>query len=237
MCGRFALTISPAVLARFFELSDIPGKIEPRYNIAPGQSILAVVDKADQAGREWRSFQWGLIPSWVKGSVHLHRMINARSETVTEKPAFRQAFQKRRCLIPADGFYEWQKLVGKKQPYFVHLLDQSPLALAGLWESRIDPAGTIIDTCAILTTAGNELMRPIHDRMPVIISPADYQRWLDVQNRSEEVIEGLLRPYSSEKMAAHPVSTFVNNIKNDDSSCLDPIELPCPPENGLFQGS
>lgn len=225
MCGRFALIssteevadalgVDPAVIA------DIPPAV-PRFNIAPTQPVLAAyLDDAGQ--RRLTFFQWGLVPSWSKDVTIGSRLINARSETVTEKPSFRNAFKRRRCLIPADGFYEWQKLNGGKQPMYIHGADGRPLALAGLWEVWQEPEGTRLQTCTILTTTPNELMAPIHDRMPVILEPADFGMWLEPGAHPDEALH-LLRPYPAAKMKAYPVSTAVNNPRHDMPECIQPI--------------
>ncbi len=227
MCGRFALMTPTEQLAMQFSLpetavSALPPAV-PRYNIAPTQPIAAI--RLDQAGeRDLTFFRWGLIPSWAKDIKIGSRMINARSETVAEKPSFRAAFKRRRCLIPADGFYEWQKRNGGKQPMFIHPAEgeERPFALAGLWELWRDADGGTLQSCTILTTSPNELMAPIHNRMPVIIEPEDYDLWLDPEPNPEQGLH-LLRPYPAEKMAAYPVSTLVNNPRNDVSNCVQPI--------------
>jgi putative SOS response-associated peptidase YedK len=201
-------------------VGNIPPAV-PRYNIAPTQPVLAAyLDDDGQRGLTF--FQWGLIPSWSKDVSLGAKMINARSETVAEKPAFRNAFKRRRCLIPADGFYEWQKQNGKKQPIYIHGTDGRPFALAGLWEVWQDPEGTRLQTCTILTTTPNELMAAIHDRMPVIIEPEDYATWLEPGQNPDTALH-LLRPYPAEKMAAYPVSTAVNNPRNDSPECIQPL--------------
>ncbi|MCA9916322.1 MAG: SOS response-associated peptidase, partial [Anaerolineales bacterium] len=187
------------------------------------QPVAAI--RLDKEGeRDFTFFHWGLIPSWAKDPTIGSRMINARSETVTEKPSFRTAFKRRRCLIPADGFYEWQKLGSGKQPMFIRPAEgeERPFALAGLWEFWSDPDGGTIQSCTILTTSPNELMAPIHNRMPVIIEPEDFDLWLNPEPDPEQGLH-LLRPYPAEKMAAYPVSTVVNNPRNDVPDCIQPI--------------
>jgi putative SOS response-associated peptidase YedK len=225
MCGRFALISETEQVAELFEVENtavpIPPAI-PRYNIAPTQPVLAV--RLDENGRrELTFFRWGLIPSWSKDMSVGSRLINARAETVTEKPSFRNAFKRRRCLIPADGFYEWQKVNGKKQPLYIHGTDGRPLALAGLWELWQDPEGTRLQTCTILTTTPNELMASIHDRMPVIIEPEDFSMWLDPGQNPDDALH-LLRPYPAEKMTAYPVSTAVNSPSNDTPECIQAVK-------------
>jgi putative SOS response-associated peptidase YedK len=172
--------------------------------------------------RELTFLHWGLIPSWSKDRKIGSRLINARSETVTEKPSFRAAFKRRRCLIPADGFYEWQRQGSRKQPIYIHSHDGAPFALAGLWETWQAADGSVIDSCTILTTEPNELMEPIHNRMPVILEPPDYDTWLHPGDNPNVALH-LLRPYASEKMAAYPVSTLVNNPRNDSPDCIVPL--------------
>lgn len=226
MCGRFALMTPTEQLALLFELpetavSALPPSV-PRYNIAPTQPVAAI--RLDTNGqREFTFFHWGLIPSWSKDPTVGSRMINARSETVTEKPSFRTAFKRRRCLIPADGFYEWQKLGSGKQPMFIRPAgEERPFALAGLWELWRDPDGGTLQSCTILTTSPNELMARIHNRMPVIIEPEDFDLWLNPEPDPEQGLH-LLRPYPAEKMAAYPVNTVVNNPRNDVPDCIQPI--------------
>lgn len=221
MCGRFALIVSGEAVAEQFELAETPF-LAPRYNIAPTQPVAAVRLTPHSAQRELTHFHWGLIPSWAKDASMSARMINARSETVSDKPAFRVAFKRRRCLIPASGFYEWQKQGSGKQPIFIQAQDGGLLALAGLWETWPMPDGGEIDSCTILTTEPNELMAPIHNRMPVIIEPADYDLWLDPGDRPEDGLH-LLRPYPAHKMTFYPVSTHVNTPRNDDPQCIDPL--------------
>ncbi len=220
MCGRFALLAPGPTIAEQFGVT-ISHDIAPRYNIAPTQPVAAVRLDRDDA-RELTYFQWGLIPSWAKDPSIGSRMINARSETAADKPSFRAALKRRRCLLPASGFYEWQKLNGRKQPTFIRSADGSLFGLAGLWEMWHDPDGGLIETCTILTTTPNELMEPIHNRMPVIIEPADYSMWLDPGENPEDGLH-LLRPYPPEQMEAYAVSTAVNNPRNEGPVNIEPI--------------
>lgn len=225
MCGRFALISSTEQVAAAMGVNSagmagIPDAV-PRYNIAPTQPVLAVRLDA-QGERELTFFRWGLIPSWSKDTTIGSRLINARSETVAEKPSFRTAFKRRRCLIPADGFFEWQKMNQHKQPLYIHGVDARPLALAGLWEIWQDPEGSSLQTCTILTTTPNDFMAPIHNRMPVILEPEDYGMWLDPGDDPSDGLH-LLRPYPTEKLAAHPVSTAVNNPRHDSPECVRPL--------------
>ncbi len=180
MCGRFTLTDPDQDLAVQFNLPDIPD-MQPRYNIAPTQPVAAVRVSPASMVREMALLHWGLIPFWAKDRKIGNRMINARSETVAEKPAFRAAFKRRRCLVAADGFYEWQKQDGGKQPYYIRRHDGRPFAIAGLWESWKSEDEAVIESCTLLTTTPNELIRPLHNRMPVILHPKDYDLWLDLE--------------------------------------------------------
>jgi putative SOS response-associated peptidase YedK len=220
MCGRFALLAPGPAIAQQFGV-EVTHEIAPRYNIAPTQPVAAV--RLDQkGGRELTYFQWGLIPSWAKDPKIGSRMINARSETVAEKPSFRAAFKRRHCLLPASGFYEWQKLNGRKQPVYIHAADDSIFGLAGLWEMWHDPDGGVIETCTILTTSPNEMMESIHNRMPVIIEAEDYSMWLDPGDNPQQTLH-LLRPYPSQEMEAYAVSTAVNNPRNEGPANIEPI--------------
>jgi putative SOS response-associated peptidase YedK len=226
MCGRFALISPGETLIEQFEVSPTTAAVSafptPRYNIAPTQPVVAVRLSPDTGERELTLFRWGLIPFWNKDVKIGSRLINARSETITEKPSFRAAFKRRRCLIPADGFYEWQRQGNRKQPVYVHARDDTPFALAGLWETWHAADGSVVDSCTILTTEPNELMEPIHNRMPVILEPPDYGLWLS-PGSSPNVALHLLRPYPAAKMAAYPVSTLVNNPRNDSPQCIEPL--------------
>jgi putative SOS response-associated peptidase YedK len=222
MCGRFAQRSDPQRLAKEFKVVEVP-QVEARYNIAPTQEILAVRELAD--GREMTFFKWGLVPSWAKDTSMGARLINARSETVTEKPAFREAFKKRRCVIPADGFYEWQRTGGKKQPFFFYLRDERPFGFAGLWERWEGQGGQVINSCTILTTTSNEVLQPVHDRMPVILHPDSYELWLDEDMRKHDLIKELLRPYPASEMAAYPVSTLVNSTRSQGAELLKNLEV------------
>ncbi|HEX6384082.1 MAG TPA: SOS response-associated peptidase [Anaerolineae bacterium] len=221
MCGRFTLTASGETLAEAFDLPDVP-PVAPRYNIAPTQPIVAVRLSPNSGKREFTFFHWGLIPSWSKDVKIGSRLINARSETVTEKPSFRSAFKRRRCLIPATGFFEWQRQGNKKQPMYIQVKDSQVFAFAGLWETWYGADGSEIDSCTILTTEPNDLVRDIHNRMPVIIEPVDYSMWLDPGANPEDGLH-LLRPYPADQMLALPVSPVVNNPNNDTPECIAPL--------------
>ena len=219
MCGRFTLRTPQNLLVQQF-LLDIAPNWQPRYNIAPTQPLLAVRKALNDPQRHVALLRWGLVPSWADDLAIGNRMLNARAEGIAEKPSFRSAIKKRRCLILADGYYEWQKQGKLKQPYYIRMQDERPFAFAGLWESWHPPSGATIETCTIITTQSNELTRPIHDRMPVILDAADYDRWLDPQYFEREEILKLLVPYDSPLMKLDPVSTHVNNVRNEDAECL-----------------
>lgn len=222
MCGRFTLIAPGEAIAELFQLTDVPTLV-PRYNIAPTQPIAAVRLSQSSAARELTYFHWGLIPRWAKDPKIGSRMINARSETAAEKPSFRTAFKYRRCLVPADGFYEWQKINGRKQPVRIQMKDGNPFAIAGLWEHWISSDGSEIESCTLLTTEPNDLLRPVHNRMPVLVDPADFDMWLDVKNYPVPDAQRLLRPFSDEEMTFYPVSTHVNSPRNEDPLCIQPL--------------
>lgn len=222
MCGRFSQSKSAETIAQVFQVNNVPA-LTPRYNIAPTQQIQTILQNAEQSQREFQMLHWGLIPSWAKDPKMGARMINARAETVTEKPSFRAAFKQRRCLILADGFYEWQQQEKKKQPFYFRMNDEHPFAFAGLWEHWKSGDGEVINSCTILTTEPNDLMRPVHNRMPVIIDPKDYDLWLDTEVKKPELLQPLLHPYSAEEMTAYPVSTKVNKPVNDSAELINSL--------------
>ncbi len=218
MCGRFTLRTPMNKVAELFGADETPNS-EPRYNVAPTQPVAAIRIGSAAETREIVFLRWGLIPHWADDPSIGNRMINARAETVSSKPSFRQAFKKRRCLVVADGFYEWQKVDGKKQPFYIHLKDDQPFGFAGLWE-RWSGKGEEIQSCTIITTEPNELMKPIHNRMPVIVQQEDYDRWLNPAFEDGKALQQVLRRYPTELMAAYPVSTLVNNPRNDVAECI-----------------
>jgi putative SOS response-associated peptidase YedK len=220
MCGRFALYSDPVKLAKHFDAEALY-EMPHRYNVAPTQNIPIV--REEKGKRRFALARWGLIPHWAKDMDIGYHTINARAETVAEKPAFRNAFRYRRCLIPASGFYEWEVVPGSKvkRPWFIVLRDREPMAFAGLWEKWRSPEGDDVESCSIIVTDANELMRPIHDRMPVILAPADWDAWLEMEAKDAGGLQGLLKPYSAEDMTAWRVSTMVNSPRNDSAECLE----------------
>jgi putative SOS response-associated peptidase YedK len=220
MCGRFTLTATPKAIAETFQVPELPG-LEPRYNIAPTQPVPIIRNAEGASSRALVQVRWGLIPSWADDPSIGNRLINARAETAAEKPSFRAAFRHRRCLIPASGFYEWQKVGTKKQPHYIRPPDNAPFAFAGLWE-HWEKGGGPIESCTILTTEANVLMRPIHDRMPVILGPEAWDRWLDPNEQQAAALKPLLRPCPDGWLTAYPVSTRVNNPKYDGPACIAP---------------
>ncbi len=236
MCGRFTLRTPAAELARLFTDLHCPdlvsageGLFRPRFNIAPTQNVLAVRAASHGPGQsrfgcEFVTLRWGLIPSWSK-SLTGPPLFNARSETVAEKPSFRTAFRRRRCLIPADGFYEWQVLTPKqKQPQYITLRSGQPFAFAGLWESWQPPDGARVESCTILTTAANTFIQPLHDRMPVILSPDEYAPWLDPELIDPAQLLPMLDQFSGEEMIAYRVSPLVGSVRNDSPELIVPSE-------------
>jgi len=220
MCGRFTLRTPLKDVLKLFDLdADLSFDLPARFNIAPSQRIAAV--RLDESGRRQLTLmQWGLIPSWADDPAIGNRMINARSESAATKPAFREAFRRRRCLIPSDGFYEWKKEGRHKQPFLIQVDDGRLFAFAGLWESwrHHDLA---IESCTILTTSANPLLTPLHDRMPVILGPSDYQCWLDPQ-QDRESLEALMTTFDPGRMSLTPVAAVVNSPRNEGSQCLQP---------------
>ena len=224
MCGRYSQSQSAEIIAKAFQVDSVPA-LKPRYNIAPTQSVPTVLQTSASTNRQFKMLHWGLIPSWAKDPKMGGRLINARAETVNEKPAFRSAFRQRRCLVLADGFYEWQQQEDKKQkqPFYFRLSDGQPFAFAGLWEHWKGADGEEIESCTLLTTEPNELMQPIHNRMPVILDPKDYDLWLDSEVKKPELLQPLLRSYQTEEMTAYPVSKVVNKPTNDTAECINSI--------------
>lgn len=222
MCGRFTLSLPAETLMDLFQLPQVP-PLEPRYNIAPTQPVAVVRLDGETGERRMDLLRWGLIPFWAKDPKIGSRMINARSETAAKKPAFRAAFRTRRCLVPADGFYEWQKVGAGKQPHHIRLAGGGGFGMAGLWEHWEGEDGEAIDSCAILTTEANDLLQPIHDRMPVIIDPERYDLWLEPGMADVGALESLLAPAPDDALEAHPVSTLVNSPRNEGPELVEPV--------------
>lgn len=230
MCGRYTNTMTWAEMVALYEIHNIEFRpnFDSRFNIAPTQSV-PVVRLGDDGNRQLAMLRWGLLPSWSKDAAMGAKMINARSETVAEKPSFREAFRSRRCLVPADGFYEWRTEEGHKQPFRIGMKGGVPFAFAGLWEQWTAPVastgiaeGEIVESFTIVTTVANDKLRPIHARMPVILGPETIGQWLDAAN-DQETLLSLLQPYPADPMAFYRVSTAVNNVRNDDPSCIAPL--------------
>jgi putative SOS response-associated peptidase YedK len=236
MCGRYTLTAKLEELVRSYLLKQVSGNFsevsEKRYNIAPSQPVLAIREGDGSGDREAALMRWGLVPFWAKDVKIGYRMINARSETAAQKPAFRAAMRSRRCLIPATGFYEWQRNLpgNRKQPYFITLRSGEPMAMAGLWEQWKSPEGERIESCAILTTDANDLMRPVHDRMPVILDAPEFAGWLSREADDPANLQALLKPYRSDAMQRKPISSLVNSPRNDGPEILAEVN----PETGAF---
>lgn len=227
MCGRLFQTSDPARIAALFGTSGAVPNYPPRHNGAPTQEIAAVRFNEADGARHLDLLRWGLVPHWAKDPAIGNRLINARAEGIDAKPAFRDAFRRRRCLVPADGFYEWQRRDDGRQPFAIALADGGPMALAGLWENWRDPAGNWVRSFTIVTTVANRLLAPIHDRMPVILDPADWPDWLGETAAAPERLLGLLRPLPADRLEAWPVSRRVNNVRADEPGLADRL----PPAN------
>ena len=221
MCGRYTISVSPDELASHFN-AIAPETLTPRFNAAPSQDLPTLLNEPSVGPRSIEMLHWGLVPHWSKTRDVGQKMINARAETLTSKPSFRDAFRKRRCLVLADGFYEWRANGSTKTPMRITLKSGEPFAFAGLWESWQDSStGERLRTFTIITTEPNDLMATIHNRMPVILLPGDEDRWLDNNARPEDW-EALLRPYPTDRMTAYPVSRRVNSVQYDDPSVMAP---------------
>jgi putative SOS response-associated peptidase YedK len=219
MCGRYTLKAQPDALAEHFGLDEVPDLL-PRYNVAPTQDVPAVRLAGEGPGRSWARLRWGLVPSWADDPAIGNKMINARAETVAEKPAYRDPFRKRRCLIPADGFYEWAGSGRAKTPWYFTLADGGPFAFAGLW-AEWSKAAEPVRSCTMLTTEANGVVSPVHARMPVVLYPGDYARWLDPRSRPDD-LRPLLEPYPDELMVGRPVGRAVNDPRHDGPDCIAP---------------
>jgi putative SOS response-associated peptidase YedK len=223
MCGRYTLTVSLDELITYYELGESTqvSYHKPRYNIAPTQQVLAVIHDGER--NRLGELRWGLIPKWAKDPKIGVQMINARAETLSEKPAFQSAFERRRCLIPADSFYDWKQTTTGKQPFRIHLNDRALFSFAGLYDTWTSPDGQKISSCSIITTTPNDLMATIHHRMPVILQRHEEQDWLNRQQTNSKLLAPYLVPYPSEQMVAYPVSAKVGHIRNDDETCILPM--------------
>jgi putative SOS response-associated peptidase YedK len=220
MCGRFSLISSPEELRDEFGIEVDQADLTPRYNVAP-QTAIAVIGLAADGSRRLGMLRWGLVPWWSKDAAMGQRLINARGETLAQKPAFKEAFERRRCLVLADGFYEWRRVAGRKIPMRIRSAEGRPIALAGVWERWRDAEGETLYSCAIVTTEATAALRPIHDRMPVILNREEREVWLDA-SRSQQELRALLRPYEGE-LEAYEVSSLVNSVKNDTAACVEPV--------------
>lgn len=218
MCGRFVIELTPETVTAAFHLPSVPD-LPARYNVAPTQ-LIPVIRSAADGRRDLSSLLWGLIPSWAKEPGE--GLINARSETAGEKPSFRQSLRQRRCIVISSGFYEWRRTEKGKQPYYIRPLAEGLLPFAGIWDAWRAPDGTVLETCAILTTAANPLVASIHDRMPVILHPDEFSLWLDRSIHEAGVLKPLFAPYPAGLLTSSPVSTLVNDPSHDSPACLEP---------------
>ena len=225
MCGRYRLSRRKRLVEEYFDSTPWDDDWNPRYNIAPTQSVPVIRQNPKEPVRQLAQMKWGLVPSWAKDASGAAGMINARSETAATKPAFRDSLKFRRCLIPADGFYEWIRTGKAKQPYCFEVNNRELFAFAGLWDRWKDPSGNWIKTCSILTTTPNAVTSTVHDRMPVILHPDDYGVWLDPGMKDLAAVSDLLKPYDARLMRCYPISTRINHVANDDEECSAPVEL------------
>jgi putative SOS response-associated peptidase YedK len=232
VCGRFVQVSSPDLLVERFGVDEMAAPThEPSYNVAPRSGVYAVRDRAEKEGRRryLSELRWGLIPSWAKDAKVGDRMINARAESLGDKAAYERAFRRHRCLVPADGFYEWQRRGPRKQPMFIHRRDSEPMAFAGLWaawrDGDDDTDADWVRSCAIVTTDANDVLAPLHDRMPVVLEERDWDRWLDPAADDVDALARLLVPASNEVLVAYPVSSAVNSADNDGPELVEQVEL------------
>ena len=221
MCGRFSRKATLQAIIDEFEIEDVTGTIKPSYNVAPGQDVAVILKDEN---RKLGLLKWGLIPSWAKDPAIGNRMINARAESVAEKPSFKHPIRRKRCLIVADGFYEWRKEGKQKVPMYIFLKDQKPFVFAGLWDTWTAPDGKMVATCTIITTEPNTFMERIHNRMPVILPKHHIDTWLDRSIDNEQEVLPLLKPYPEKEMDAYEVSRFVNSPKNNSPECIKPAQ-------------
>ena len=229
MCGRYRLSRRKQLVDEYFGTDSGESDWNPRYNIAPTQPVVTIRQNVREPVRRPSIMRWGLVPSWAKDPSIGYKTINARAETVATTPSFREPFKSQRCLIPADGFYEWVRNGKAKQPYCFEVNDGQIFAFAGLWDRWTNPQGESIESCTILTTTPNSLLSDIHDRMPVILTPADYELWLDPAFTNIASVSEMLKPFEPSLMRRYPVSTRVNHVVNDDAECAKPVELDAAP--------
>jgi putative SOS response-associated peptidase YedK len=234
MCGRYRLSRRKQIIDEHFDSVSGEEDWSPRYNVAPTQPVPIIRQNPKEPVRHLSLVRWGLIPSWTKDTSKAAMMINARSETAATKPAFREALKSRRCLLPADGFYEWSRNGKAKQPFCFEVNEGSLFAFAGLWDRWKDPKGTWLESCSILTTIPNAVTSAVHDRMPVILDPSNYDVWLDPGMTNIDAARELLRPFDARLMRCYPISERVNHSANDDAECSTPTEFSQPPQPSLF---
>ncbi len=227
MCGRYGISVSrdqlKTYLSEHYQIKVLDENIQlPRYNIAPGQDVVSVIND----GTKYRVglLKWGFVPAWAKDESIGYKMINARSETLKEKPAFKKSFYQQRCIILADGFFEWYRTTSTKTPYYFYLKDRRIFGFAGLWTAYKRPDGSTLYTCSIITTKANDILKDIHDRMPVILDETTAKQWLDPNLKDHEVLESILKPYDPNEMALHQVSSRVNKAMNDDEDIIKPVK-------------
>jgi putative SOS response-associated peptidase YedK len=233
MCGRYRLSRRKQIVEEYFDTASDAEDWTPRFNVAPTQPVPVIRQNPKEPVRELSLMRWGLIPSWATDPAAAARMINARSETAATKPAFRDALKSRRCLIPADAFYEWMRTGKTKQPYCFEVGEGELFAFAGLWDRWKDPSGSWVKTCSILTTTPNSITAPVHDRMPVILDPDSYDLWLDPGMKDVSAASDLLKPFDARQMRCFPVSNRINSAVNDDPECCQPVES-MPAQNQVF---
>jgi putative SOS response-associated peptidase YedK len=234
MCGRYRLSRRKQVVEEYFDIETEVEDWSPRYNVAPTQPVPVIRQHPKEPRRDLSLLRWGLIPSWAKDSSAVTSLINARSETAATLPAFRDAFQLRRCLIPTDGFYEWKRTRTVKQPYCFEMNDGELFAFAGVWDRWRGPDNQWIRSFSILTTTPNAVTSSVHDRMPVILGRENYDFWLDPGMTNVQAVSELLKPYNASRMRCYPVSNRVNQVQNDDAECSEPIRLESTPQGQLF---
>lgn len=235
MCGRYKLTAHERWLSELFNLDPADVDWVARWNVAPGDEVACILQDRAEPKRKFARMRWGLIPYWAKDASIGNKTINAVAETAAEKPVFRDAVRRRRCLVPADGFYEWKKINAKeKQAYNIRMADDSVFAFAGLWERWKNPAGGVIVSCTILTTEANAKLKEIHDRMPVILKPEDYDLWLDPGVTNPERVAELLKPFDGREMKVYPVSSAVNRAENDGPECAEEVSAFTSAQGDLF---